>query len=191
VTGASYLFLGKFSTGEAVQLAQDGTIVDGYFLAALGAIISTVIIVTWIAVLWHRFVLLEEGINIIPRWQGAKIGSYFLADLGISFIFVLIMVAFSGLFVAIFFQSIGPIGIQVMIFAIVVPCMVLFFRMATSLPARAIGAEAKMSDTWRMTKGNNLQLLVVSALFMITWGALDFVAQTLLGSGLFAAIVPV
>jgi len=109
----------------------------------------------WIAVAWHRFILIDEYPKTIPAFHGARIFSYFISGLLIGLMAFLVIIP---LFVATgilqnanFFPWFSfPIWC-----AAVVGLTIITMRLMTLLPAAALGKPLTVRDTWQVTKGQN------------------------------------
>jgi hypothetical protein len=148
----------------ALGRMMNSLILFGLFVFAVISVMAA-----WIAVAWHRFVLLEEYPGLVPAASPQIIGQYigktlilgailFLA----SFIFGLVggfVFAIFGLtesFLAGF--AFGVINAFVMI--------TVWFRLALILPAAAIGSRMTLSDSRVATAGLANDILVATAILI-------------------------
>lgn len=133
--------------------------------AGLFAIIVVVIFVSaWVAVSWHRFILLEEYSGILPALSGRPIWSYVGRTL--LCILVITVLAACGLLLL----SLVPGVVLGVIFALILMAFlsVVWFRIGVSLPAVAVGKPVGMGDAWRATgKLADTIIKVVLLLFVI------------------------
>ncbi|WP_375229420.1 hypothetical protein [Roseobacter sp. S98] len=139
------------------------------FLAAFVVVPIFFLIVLWIAVAWHRFILLEEYPDqLLPPFRFDRI----LAYLGRSFLLGLIGAAFMlpVMFVGVAFAQSAPLlGVPVLIVFILVIVLV-FYRLSIILPAAAVGKPLPIGEAWAATRGETgtfIALLVVSLLFQL------------------------
>lgn len=120
----------------------------------------------WLAVGWHRFVLLDEPApGITPRWDGSRILAYLWASIITILLMVLIglVVGLAGGMVigvvAAATASGAPSTGQVLLFIllgalfILAPIIAVFYRVASILPAAAVGRPLGVSEAWRATQG--------------------------------------
>lgn len=138
-------------------------------VAPVGIIVGllALVMVVWIAVAWHRYILLEE----VPTGQFPAFNqSRMLAYAGYSLLLGLILAAVSiviGLVLSpLFFLGPFMFGIIVSIVVIAV-ALIIDYRLGPVLPARAIGKPLTFGEAWQATKGQNgtiLVLAIVSAL---------------------------
>lgn len=134
-------------------------------------VLLAVIFVTmfWIAVSWHRFILLEEyPTGILPTFRFDRILAYFGRVLMLG---ILMMIAYipMGLIVAVLGESLAVLSVILMI-AYTVFLVVCFYRLSIILPAAAIGEPISLGDAWNNTTGVGgaiLLLLLVAILFQV------------------------
>ncbi|MFZ7091019.1 hypothetical protein [Primorskyibacter sp. 2E233] len=123
--------------------------------------IAAVIASLWIAVAWHRFVLLEERPSgWLPNWHGGKILGYLGRSMLIGvLISVVLLVTLSVVMV------IPPLQV------VILPGMVLagsyfFFRLGVMLPAGAIDRKMKLAESWNATKDKDGAIVVLALIMM-------------------------
>ncbi|WP_282153631.1 hypothetical protein [Ruegeria atlantica] len=144
-----------------------GASVGGIFLFVFGLIAVLFVTIFWIAVSWHRYILLEEyPTGIFPTFRFDRI----LAYLGRVLMLGILMVIASmpmGLVFALLGESVA--GLSIIVFLVyMVFLIVCFYRVSIILPAAAIGDPITLGEAWNSTRdiaGSILVLLVVSFLF--------------------------
>lgn len=137
----------------------------------------------WSIVGWHRYVLLEERPNIVPKFLGRRI----LAYVGKGILVGLLMIALSfvlslvvgGVFMASLANSTNSLRTsdsfflemfvlsKLSTFVISVPLFTLMYRLAPLLPAAALGVPMKISEAWSKTDGHTVTLLGVAFLSVL------------------------
>ncbi len=149
---------------ESGQLPP-GTSYGSLVVFAIGLVAVTVVTMFWIAVSWHRFILLEEyPRGIFPTFRFDRI----LAYLG--------RVLMLGIFMAIAFLPlslvVAALGSGALAFAVIavyaIFLVVCFYRLSIILPAAAIGHQTTIGDVWKSTEGTTgalVVLLIVNFLF--------------------------
>ncbi|MUZ71986.1 hypothetical protein GOZ90_04745 [Agrobacterium vitis] len=122
----------------------------------------------WIAVSWHRFILLEEYPQTIPVFYGDHIASYFASSLLIAIVtcaplvplFLLAGIlqgANAGLWLVLTISLVAVLGLSIMA-----------MRLMTLLPGAALGNPLAIQDMWVTTRGQNSTFLgLVFMLFLI------------------------
>ena len=110
----------------------------------------TLFVFGWIAVSWHRFILLEEHSGMLPAYRGRPIWPYLwvLFVLGLRMFVVIIpfMFILGGLF-----GNGSPAVFLFLILALNILLSYLAMRWALPLPAKAIGTEMRFSESWKAT----------------------------------------
>ncbi|SFS19722.1 hypothetical protein [Yoonia litorea] len=135
-------------------------------LALIPVVLFTV---AWVAVAWHRFILLEEYPGLLPQLAGRPIWAYVGRSILYGFIIALaslplifltmglampLMMAGSG--VAAVFVSVLITGFMTYV----------WLRIAIALPSIAIGQPISMGDSWHATKGMSGTIFGVAFLLM-------------------------
>ena len=157
--------MGAGMGGEMATRAAAGGSLGGLISLAAGV---------WIAVAWHRYVLLsEEPTAVLPPFMGDKMGAYFLKALLIG-IALLVMAMILGMVAGViatplFSMGAGVIGLLVISLVVQVPLIFLGLRLAAALRGAVIGVvhgflggcEASKVDWVAM-----LELSVIMALAM-------------------------
>lgn len=147
------------------------------FLDLILAVVS-LIIGLWIAVAWHRFILMEEiPRGFLPQWHGDRMAAYF----GRSIMIMLIMlgvIAVSSIPLVFGLPSAvgGPVLVLGAIFAIFV-----FYRLCAVLPSTAMGEPITLKESWAATDGITGTIIVL-LICMIVCVMLMMVPAALLGA---------
>lgn len=128
-------------------------------LLALFALIAVyLVIITWIFVAWHRYILLEEHpAGWIPAFRTDRIVAYVLAALR----FFAIILGISLVIGILGFVTGGIAFILFLGLAVVV------YRFVPILPAAAVGQPLSLSESWGATRGSTGAIIVMLILFTI------------------------
>ena len=144
----------------------------GFWFMMFLAIIAMIVIGLWIAVAWHRYILLEEiSGGLIPQFHGNLVLSYFGRGLLIG-ILCAIAAFFAGMVIG-FIAGVlmGPIaGGVVGGTAGAIVGLILFYRMCPILPAAAVGRNLSVRDAMAATTGQGgtiISLAVIGGLVII------------------------
>lgn len=145
------------------------------------------VILIWIAVGWHRAILLNEAPAMLwPRWQGAANWQYFKS----AFVYFLVLFAIA-LPAYLILLSIFPIfdaqarrvSVQnLIIVGLFAHALVLYFayRFGPVLPSAALGHRMTLGQAWQATSGANAALLVLigltALLYWVPAGAIQALA---------------
>ena len=144
----------------------------------------TLVVTMWVAVAWHRFVLLEEyPAGVLPAFHGGRMLAYFgygiLLGLVVGFATIL-MGTLVGL--ALFW---APVLMLAGIMVVAIAGAWAFYRLSPILPAAAIGKKMQLKEAWAATKPLSGAILSAMIVFVVTIFAL-----ALLGA-LIGGIIPI
>ena len=150
-----------FSIGRALQDATDIDRLMSFSFVNLILSLASVVASLWIAVAWHRFVLLEEqNDGWVPPFNGRVMWGYFGWSLVIGILIALIAGGFALLVGTVIGPALGGIlaaGIGAII----------FFRLGLVLPAYAVGRKLSFSEAVNATKGETGTVLVLGFLAIV------------------------
>lgn len=136
-------------------------------LALFALIVVYLIIISWIFVAWHRYILLEEHpTGWIPTFRMDRVLAYVLAGVRFFGLFL-----FLGFVVGLLAAFTGGIALVLMLVVVVIA-----FRFVAILPAAAIGQQLSLADSWDDTRGSTGAIIVMLISFAIL--------QTLLSIGI-------
>jgi hypothetical protein len=110
------------------------------------------IAMSWIAVAWHRFVLLEESsTQLFPSWNATRLITYLGKTLILVFL-IAIGLAVPFAVVSLVVGATGMVGLMPLIGLGLFICVYyLFFRTGLVLPAVALDKRLSFSESFRMT----------------------------------------
>ncbi|SFQ04343.1 hypothetical protein SAMN05421853_101407 [Roseivivax halotolerans] len=173
------------SPDEALQMMEPGQAGTLFLVAIL-----QVVVTLWIAVSWHRFVLLEEyPSGWLPNFHGGSMLKYF----GYSLVIGIGVGLAIGVPVTIA-AAIAPPLAAIVGLAGLFGAIVLGFRLASVLPAVATGKSLSFGEAWSATKGATGTALgvaaigVVAALLVQIPAAIVMAVSSLLGTLVFVVI---
>ena len=139
----------------AGQLPADPVAIGGpLFISLLGMVLIYLFVFAWVAVTWHRFILLEEYPGMIPAISGRPIWPYIGRSIVLGLLLLLVLIPV-GLIVGLF---VAP-------FAVVAPFVAgtlagiilgaigayLWLRVALCLPAIAMGQDMAIAEAWSVS----------------------------------------
>jgi hypothetical protein len=141
---------------------QDGALI----LVGLVALVVFIAAALWVAVAWHRYILLEDAPKgILPPLHQDRI----LAYLGKGFIlFLLFLVA-----AAIVFGIIAALAVVIPALAVVLgvavglAMIVVFYRLSVILPAAALGEPLSLSRALEETRGSTGTIVVIAVCMVL------------------------
>ena len=136
----------------------------------------------WVAVGWHRYVLLQEN----PEWYGfppriSNMGAYALVSVGIGILLALLVILI-GIGLSIIAPIIAGSDLIANILGFIIQVLVyaLFMRMAVALPAKAIGENFTIGDGLAATVHVRPAIRVLAALLLLFSWTPTFLAGTFL-----------
>lgn len=190
------LALGQsLTSADASQYAEMAQTGNFPVVQLLVTLIIALVTSLWIAVAWHRYVLLnEEPGSVVPAFRGDRILGYF----GYSILIALIMVVLgaiigmvAGLVLGPLLLSNGPtlVGLLLIGLVVYVPLLVIGYRLSVALPASALGAPLGLGGAWERTKGATGTLLVLGVISVVAAFLLDAPATYVFVPGSVPAII--
>lgn len=138
----------------------------------------------WIAVGWHRYVLLNEMPSLVPTLRLDRIWAYFRRGLWIAIMLIpigIVFVLLSNLAVRVFQPGPSTFGIFAVILMIIqLPVGALLFRLSVALPGAALAAQSSVGEAWRATTGEWGTFfglaVITSVASLLFWPVESFVA---------------
>ncbi|GGL55379.1 hypothetical protein [Wenxinia marina] len=144
----------------------------------------------WIAVAWHRYVLVEEAPGLVPPVRGGTILGYAGRTILLGLLVVLAAIPLSmvlGLVAAPALQRPDSLVSQIVVFAlsVVIPAVLswMWLRLGLVLPARAVGQAFGLGDSWRATQPAAGPIFAAALLLGLIALGLSLVVPAVFGSG--------
>lgn len=120
----------------------------------------------WMAVGWHRFILLEEKPTILPKLHLGRMLGYFGYSILIAVILFIAAVILGIVVQAIVLGLLSPlntvVAAVVATIAIHVPLSLLFYRLSMVLPGVAAAEFVEFGDGWTTTRDDIWAIIVLS-----------------------------
>ena len=152
----------------------------------------------WIAVAWHRFILVEEiPSGYIAKFHGRRIMAYFGQSVLLALLIVAIGLALGfGLALIFIFLAFTLFGEPnqtyltiISLFLIGLLIAPILFRFSTVLPAAALGEQFTWGAAWQATKGSTGSLVLVSLVLWVGLGLADWLVTDLISGSLFLMVL--
>ena len=171
-------------------MGMSGTGIAIIIIVSLAILVGYIITASWALVGWHRFVLLEEyPTGIFPKWHWNEIKAYILHMIVLTLITIAVAIPIGLVVSGVVFVTFG-LGIILLIPA--VPLVMAYcFRLATGLPARAIGQNQSIPDGWNKFAGNMGMIYGFCWLILLFSIAVGFVSGILQFIPVIGLIIPV
>ena len=160
VTMLLNLFLGGAMAIDNLEAGTPQGTGPNLFLTLLSAIAGL-----WVAVAWHRFVLLEERGGSLPTFHGSRMFAYFIVIL-LMMIGLALGAGVAGAIAGIALSNITPLFILAML-AIAVTTLWAFYRLSPLLPAAAVGEPMGVKQAWEATADMSGAVLGAALLLIV------------------------
>lgn len=185
VFGLFYLFDIPFEDFDSGTTGFPAGVTSGSLAMFLVCVLAVaMIVVFWIVVSWHRFVLLEEyPSGVLPPFRFDRILAYFGRVLLLGILAIIVMLPASLISGGVMQASV-VIGFVFWI-VMVAFLWIGFYRLSPMLPGAAIGKPVTLPEAWQATAGVNGQILLLVILSLM----FQFLMQFLAGLLMFIPIV--
>lgn len=168
-----YVLTGSIVPNPDALLHSAQTDVGTYYLLIFGTAFLNLFMMAWIAVGWHRFILLEERQHsYLPVWHSGLIWGYIKKILLLLLIMVPVILVISLVLIPIVIAAMSPTNqnplMALIPFAIMYILIIwIFTRLSLVLPAVSIGETMGIGDAWFSSKPLSFAFLVVGVLSAI------------------------
>lgn len=168
VIAVAVIFILAIVMGVSFDSVASGSIGGGLMGGLLLLLIIAVVIATalWIAVAWHRYILLEEAPSgLLPPIHQDRM----LAYLGRGFLLLLVFLV-TG---AVLFGIVASMAAVVPAFAVILgvavglTMVVVFYRLSVILPAAALGERMTLTQALEQTRGATGPILIIAVVMFL------------------------
>lgn len=179
---ATMLVFGVLFGGFDASIELENPTTNFPWTAFIMFIVAQVVAGLWVAVAWHRYVLLEEDTgSLVPRFVADRIGAYFVQGLLLA-ILVFIAALIIGTVVSIALSTLGGVAGVVLSMIVVTGLLLwLFYRVSPTLPAAALGEALSIGDAWRETKPFSGAIFVMVLAMSVVSALAGYLVETTLG----------
>ncbi len=187
----SYLFFGRiYYDLSSIPLAESEN-PGKYFLFFLLTLVVSMVVASWIAVRWHRFILRSEyPKSLLPNWNGGLIWAYIKKGLLIAAVIVCIAVPFSIVFgIVIKFLS---ISLPLLVFAMLAWTSIILyisFRISLILPSVAVDDPLAIMQSWDATAKAKKSIWALAIMQTLIATLQDYLAKLVVIDGAVYALV--
>lgn len=164
---------------------DDTSLGGGWFASILFfflILLAAIFLFSWMAVAWHRYILLGEATSgILPLFRRDQWASYIRRSLVLTLCTFMISAVVGMAWY--FLGSYAPPWLAVIIgFVAIIALLVTSYRLCVMLPASAVGHKMSLGDAWSATRGYNATIVAVVflstiAAVLLTGGAALFVGM--------------
>lgn len=164
------LMISLGSGGQMMAFQTDpNTLSLGASLSMLAGVIVMVVVSVWVAVAWHRYVLMNERPkNFLPAFHGDRSWAYFLRSLGYGVLLMAVMLVVSLVLGMLFMGQVpqsNGFGMRLVIgLAFQIPLLTVAFRLMAALPATALGHDSSFMAGWQATRGHSGDILALAVI---------------------------
>lgn len=152
--------------------------------AGLLTLILAIVAFVWIAVAWHRYILLDEmPAGQFPAFDGQRMLNYGLYSIGIGLLGAIVSFVLATIIGIITIPLLGVVGGFVTGAIALAAALIIFYRLAPLLPAVAIGKPLTLSQAWGATNGANVPIIILAVLSAIAAIVIDIPAFILMMAG--------
>lgn len=191
VSAVPYLIswiIGMVLVGASSQQAADPTtpMSGGMGLAALLSVVVTIAVSLWMAVAWHRYVLLgEKPTGFIPEWKGDRMVAYFLKGLGYGLVVGIVGVIWMTIVgLALRPVLVGSVTLALLTMALLVqlPIVIAGLRLTTALPGVAVGDARGFLAGWQATAGHTADIAILALIVVLANSAIVLIGNVIFGN---------
>lgn len=192
--GVPFLAIAEGSFDPTVQNVSGGT-----FLASMLVCLLILLFVSgWVAVAWHRYVLLEEYPGLLPGMAGRPVWPYVGRAMLLTVVLLLLSIPL-GMVMALAVQPMADGAGDDGALAVVVILGIVFgtilsyvwMRLGLILPAVAVGRPIPMGESWRLTASLSGAIFVAVLIIMALNVGASAVLGLVLGDGTVSAILSI
>jgi len=182
VQAAVRLFFGPI---DPQAMAESGQVSLGPLLMVT---VVTLVTSLWIAVAWHRYVLLQEDTGAaVPAFRGDRIAGYFGYSILVALVLIpvaMVLGLMVGVVAAPFMTAEPTMGAALVVGLLVyVPMVMIGYRLSVVLPAAALGEPLGLPGAWNATKGETGSMLGLAVISVACAIAIQVPAPMILGDG--------
>jgi hypothetical protein len=155
-------------------------------VAAVGVIVY-LFVATWIAVAWHKFILIEEYPGFLPPLSVSTVTAYIGKSFVIGLLLLLALVPMlfvAGLALGLLGLTQNAMASLVIGFVLGLLLTYLWLRLAMVLPGVAIGNSMTNREAWTATAPMSDDIFGASAILVAVNSAISFAADFVLPTGI-------
>lgn len=166
------------SYGDVTALAPAGdgppSVPPGLLLGTLALIAANLLMVSWVAVGWHRYRLLDEAPRgWVPRLEAGRVLRYLGYSILVALAVGLIALGAGTVAAVLLLPLFGPAAQIVVVGVMLMVALVLFYRLGLILPAVATGRSMGFGEAMRASAGHSRTAVMLSLLTLALAAALE------------------
>ena len=166
--------------GEAMEAPNPEEMPPGVALAAIIGAVLFIFISAWVAVAWHRFILLEEYPGTLPALSGRPVWPYAGRSVQLGLLLLALLIP-AFILVAVLAAALGgsPALEALLGLGAILYFSYMSLRLGLVLPATAIGRPMGFRQSWRETEPYATAILGTSVIIVLINGAVPQVSALL------------
>jgi hypothetical protein len=167
-----------------VALQPDAEMPPSAAAAVLVALVVYLVVLGWVAVAWHRFILLEEYPALFPRFADLPVAGYVWRTVQLALVMLLAatpLILIMGIISAGLGLDGSPVATSLFSFALGVFFSYVWLRLALVLPGVAVGNPMTMRDAWIVSAPLANEILSAAMIVAGLNILINIVAQTFVG----------
>lgn len=178
ISGVLYLATLALSILGYFLFVQSAMTEPGMPLPSLIIVLVTSVIYMWIAVAWHRFVLLDEmPQGMLPPFYNDRILAYLGRSLLICLVVLAIAVVVSFVSAAIATMSGAPyVAMSLTTLAVIFIALVVSYRLAPMFPGAAVNRSIGLREAWAATAPANNTIVALALISAVASFLVDIPA---------------
>ncbi|MEM0930754.1 MAG: hypothetical protein AAGI89_15820 [Pseudomonadota bacterium] len=172
---------------DAALFEETGAPGGLFFVAILILFLIAMVFLAWIAISWHRFILLEEyPTGWLPPFRLAEIKAYVVKLVLLTLVFLAIMAIPAlllggiGAMVGSAEAAAGPVLLVFAAIFILIPVFLwISFRLSSVLPAAAVARPMGIGEAWRQTESHSGTIFLFALAYLGVSIAIQIVVSIL------------
>lgn len=174
------LFLHALMIFNAATNLFDSNVFSKLILLAYAAV--AFVSYPWIAVAWHRYILIDEYPGNLPIFHGKTILLYMLTGTLIGLVLISSILPFL-LFSMITTEAYALMFAVTLATAVgIITASVVMMRLSTALPGVALGNTASFRDVWNVTRGHTKTFVGLILMLFVANAPIHIISLILLNS---------
>ncbi|MEM9797256.1 MAG: hypothetical protein AAF919_12245 [Pseudomonadota bacterium] len=170
MTAAASLWLSTGWPEVNLQAIASGALQPppGFASAALLVLVVTIVSYLWVAVAWHRYVLLGEAPSgWLPPLRGSLMLGYLGRFLLVALVTLLVVLAIATMISALLVPIVGAAALILVNAAAFLLGLIVFYRCGLILPAGTIEKSMTLNEAIVATKGQSGTVIVLALLTLV------------------------
>jgi hypothetical protein len=162
----------------------------GFWISLAAMALTYAFTFVWLAVRWHRFILLNDHKNLLVPPPGPAMGHYVGVALLTAIILAPAVLVMTGIMYAVFQGGGGALTVLVGLVLSYLFCALMLI-LATALPGAAIGAARPIQRAWHGLEPAAGSVLVLTLIGIVSYEIIEALTAALLGVEPLKIVAPI